>query len=63
MANAPRQVVRAKANKENIIEELHTEPRRTELLRECTQSSLVPLGRSADGLKKLQRCLSQDVEW
>ena len=53
MANAPRQVVRAKENKENIIEELHTGPRRTELLRECTQSSLVALGRSANGLKKL----------
>ena len=63
MANARRQVVRVKENKENIIEELHTGPWRTELLRECTQGSLVALGRSANDLKKLQRCLSQDVEW
>ena len=63
MANAPRQVVRAKENKENILEELHTGPWRTELLRECTQGSLVPLRPSANDLNKLQRCLSQDIEW
>ena len=63
MANAPRQVVRAKENKENILEELHTGPWGTELLRACTQGSLVPLRPSANDLNKLQRCLSQDIEW
>ena len=54
-ANAPRQAARANENKENIIEEL---PRHTELLRECTQGSLVPLVESAKNLNKLQRYLS-----
>ena len=36
-ANAPRQAARANENKENIMEELHTGPWHTELLRECTQ--------------------------
>ena len=43
---------------ENIIEELHTGPWRTELLRECTQGSLVPLVQSSTDLNKLQQDLS-----
>ena len=58
MAKAPRQVARAKENKENIIEEVHTGAWHTELLRECTQGSLVPLGQSANDLNKLQQYLS-----
>ena len=63
MVNVSRQVVCVKENKENITEELHTGPWRTELPRECTQGSLAALGRSVNDLNKLQRCLSQDVEW
>ena len=62
-ANAPRQAARANENKENIIEELHTGPWHTELLRECTQGSLIPLVQSAKDLKKLYSGISQDVEW
>ena len=58
MAKAPRQVARAKENMENIIEELHTRPWHTELLRECTQGSLVPLSQSAKDFNRLQRYLS-----
>ena len=58
MAKAPRQVVRAKENKENIMEELHTGAWHTELVRECTQGSLVPLSQFAKDLNKLQEYLS-----
>ena len=60
-ANAPRQVARARENMENTIEELHTRAWaawHTELLRECTQASRVPLGQSEKDLNKLQRYLS-----
>ena len=59
MAKAPRQVARAKENKENIIEELHAGAWHTELLRECTQGSLVPLVQWAKDLNKPQRYLSR----
>ena len=54
MANAPRQVARAKENMENIMMELHLGAWHTELQRECTQGSLVPLGQSAKDFNKLQ---------
>ena len=54
MANAPRQVARAKENMENIIMELHLGAWHTELQRECTQGSLLPLGQSAKDFNKLQ---------
>ena len=54
MANAPRQVARAKENMENIMMELHIGAWHTELQRECTQGSLVPLGQSAKDFNKLQ---------
>ena len=57
-ANAPRQAARAKENMENTIKELHTEPWHPEVLRECTQGSLIPLVQSAKYLNKLQRYLS-----
>ena len=56
MAKAPRQVARARENMENTI--IHTGPWHTELLRECTQGSLVQLVQSAKDLNKLQRYLS-----
>ena len=58
MAKAPRQVARAKENMENTISELHTGPWHTELLKERTQGSLIPLVQSAKDLNKLQRYLS-----
>ena len=54
MANAPGQVARAKEDMENIIMELHLEAWHTELQRECTQGSLLPLGQSAMDFNKLQ---------
>ena len=54
MANAPRQVARAKENMENIMMELHLGAWHTELHREITQGSLVPLGQSAKDFNKLQ---------
>ena len=41
-------------NMENSIEEVQTGPWRTELLRECTKGSLVPLVQSAKDFNKLQ---------
>ena len=62
MAKAPRQVARARENMENTISELHTGPWHTELLKECTQGSLVPLAvplvQSGKDLNKLQQYLS-----
>ena len=58
MANAPLQVARAKENMENIIEELHSWPWHMELLKDCTQGSLVPLAQSAKDFNKLLRDLS-----
>ena len=58
MAKAPRQVARAKENMENTIRELHTGPWHTELLKERTPGSLIPLVQSAKDLNKLQRYLS-----
>ena len=54
MANAPGQVARAKEDMENIIMELHLGAWHTELQRECTQGSLLPLGQSAMDFNKLQ---------
>ena len=54
IANAPRQVARTKEDMENIIVELHLGAWHTELQRECTQGSLLPLGQSAQDFNKLQ---------
>ena len=51
----------AEENMENIIEELHMGPWRTELVRECTRGSLVPLVQSAKDFNKLQRYLSGNL--
>ena len=62
MANAPRQVARAKENMENIMMELHLGAWHTELQRECTQGSLVLLGEPAKDFNKLQWYL-REIEW
>ena len=54
MAKSPRQVACAKENKKNAMEELRTGAWNTELVRECTQGSLVPLVQSAKEFNKLQ---------